>query len=211
MKKVFIIDDHSLFSNALKVLINKFKGYEVAFCGQNGKELIHRLLDKSHSPPDIILLDMNMPIMNGLETMDWLVKNNYDIPVLVLSMQGEAQVILEMIKKGVKGYLLKDSSPQLLKKGLDDTLNFGFFHTENVTQALVASLNTKYHHLDLKDREIEFLKLLCSERTYKEIADLMFLSPKTIDGYRDTLFEKLDVHSRVGLVIYAIKNNIHQM
>jgi DNA-binding NarL/FixJ family response regulator len=211
MKKVYIIDDHSLFSNALKILINQFEGYEVSFCGQNGTELIHQLQDQTKDSPDIILLDINMPIMSGIETMDWLVKNNIEIPVLVLSMQAEDYIILDMIKKGAKGYLLKDSSPQLLKKALDDILNFGFFHTEHVTQALVASLTHKYNHVELKENETTFLKLLCTERTYKEIADLMFLSPKTIDGYRDTLFEKLEVKSRVGLVIYAIKYKLHQM
>lgn len=213
MKKiVYIIDDHALFSKSLEVLINHYENYTVGFCGQNGKDLIFRLQDTSLPPPDIILLDINMPVMNGVETMDWLFKNFPDIPVLVLSMQDDAHLMLEMIKKGVKGYLLKDITPALLLKALDDTLHFGFFHTEKVTRALIGSL----HHdrpqiLDIKDKEMLFLKMACTEKTYKEIADEMHLSPKTIDGYRESLFEKLEVKSRVGLVLYAIKNNIFHL
>ncbi len=211
-KKVYIVDDHALFSQSLEILINHFEEYEVTFQGQNGRDLIFRLQDASHESPDIILLDLNMPVMNGVETMDWLMKNHPSIPVLVLSMQDDSNLILEMIKKGVKGYLLKDITPSLLKKALDDTLNFGFYHTEKVTKALISSLHQgKQHIFEIKDKEMVFLKLACTEKTYKEIADQMHLSPKTIDGYRESLFEKLEVKSRVGLVLYAIKNNIYRL
>ena len=91
---------------------------------------------------------------------------------------------------------------------MDDTLSFGFFHTESVTKTLLNAITNKPLAVDLKDKEIQFLKLACTEKTYKEIAQEMHLSPKTIDGYRESLFEKLDVKSRVGLVIFAIKNKI---
>ncbi len=211
-KKVYIVDDHALFSQSLAVLINHFEAYEVTFQGQNGRDLIFRLQDNTHEAPDIILLDLNMPVMNGVETMDWLMKNHPAIPVLVLSMQDDANLILEMIKKGVKGYLLKDITPTLLKKALDDTFNFGFYHTEKVTKALINSLHqNKQPMYEIKDKEMTFLKLACTEKTYKEIADEMHMSPKTIDGYRESLFEKLEVKSRVGLVLYAIKNNIYRL
>jgi len=211
-KRVYIVDDHALFSQSLSVLINHFEAYEVTFQGQNGRDLIFRLQDGTFEAPDIILLDLNMPVMNGVETMDWLMKNHPAIPVLVLSMQDDANLILEMIKKGVKGYLLKDITPSQLKKALDDTLNFGFYHTEKVTKALINSLNqNKQPMYEIKDKEMTFLKLACTEKTYKEIADEMHMSPKTIDGYRESLFEKLEVKSRVGLVLYAIKNNIYRL
>ncbi|MBK8627007.1 MAG: response regulator transcription factor [Saprospiraceae bacterium] len=208
MKSVIIVDDHSLFSNALQILINQFDDFSVDTCCQNGKELIFRLQNTSLKLPDIILLDINMPVMNGLETMEWLSKHHPSIPILALTMQADENIILEMLKKGVKGYLLKDSSPSLLKKALDDTLSFGFFHTESVTKTLLNAIINKPLAVDLKDKEIQFLKLACTEKTYKEIAQEMHLSPKTIDGYRESLFEKLDVKSRVGLVIFAIKNKI---
>ena len=208
MKSVIIVDDHSLFSNALQILINQFDDFSVDTCCQNGKELIFRLQNTSLKLPDIILLDINMPVMNGLETMEWLSKHHPSIPILALTMQADENIILEMLKKGVKGYLLKDSSPSLLKKALDDTLSFGFFHTESVTKTLLNAITNKPLAVDLKDKEIQFLKLACTEKTYKEIAQEMHLSPKTIDGYRESLFEKLDVKSRVGLVLFAIKNKI---
>jgi DNA-binding NarL/FixJ family response regulator len=208
-KKVHIVDDHAIFSNSLSILINQFEDYEVDFCGANGKELIFRLLNESMPLPDIILLDLNMPVMSGEETMDWLKKNKPDIPVLILSMQDSDHLMINMLSKGVQGYLLKDITPIILKKALDDTLNFGFYHTPQVTKALVTSLHfPKISIKDLKENELELLKLCCTENTYKEIADLMNLSPKTIDWYRDILFSKLNVKSRVGLVLYAIKNNL---
>jgi DNA-binding NarL/FixJ family response regulator len=208
-KKVHIVDDHAIFSNALSILINQFDDYEVDFCGANGKELIFRLQNDKLSLPDIILLDLNMPVMSGEETMDWMKKHKPEIPVLVLTMQDNDQLMINMLSKGVQGYLLKDISPIILKKALDDTLSFGYYHTPKVSLALIKSLNYPINSIhDLKDHELDLLKLCCSDKTYKEIADIMHLSPKTIDGYRHNLFTKLDVKSRVGLVLYAIKNKI---
>lgn len=211
-KQVFIIDDHELFSRSLEMMIDSFDNYTVAFCGQNGKELIFRLQDSLKPAPDIILLDLNMPVMNGLETMDWISVNRPELNVLVLSMQDNDDLVLKMIRKGVKGYLLKDISPQILLKALDDTLNYGFYHSGKVTQALLNSLHCdKISTVELKDKELQFLKYACTEMTYKEIAEVMNLSPKTIDGYRDMLFEKLDVKSRVGLVLYALKHDLYSI
>jgi DNA-binding NarL/FixJ family response regulator len=211
-KNVYIIDDHALFSNSLQMLINQFERYSVAYCGYNGKDLIFSLQNKNLPPPDIILLDVNMPVMNGVETMSWISKNRPEIPVLVLTMQDDENIMLEMLKSGIKGYLLKDITPAILQKALDDILNFGFFHSEKMTKLLIGAVHNNQHHkLDLKEREKDFLKLVCMEKTYKEIADEMNLSPKTIDGYRETLFEKLQVKSRVGLVVFAIKQGIFRL
>lgn len=211
-KNVFIIDDHDLFCRSLEMMINSFEDYHVVFCGHNGQDLISRLQDKLKSKPDIVLLDLNMPVMNGIETMDWISIHHPELNILVLSMMDNEDLILKMIKKGVKGYLLKDISPQILLKALDDTLNYGFYHSEKVTRTLVKSLNhEKLIEIDLKDKEFQFLKYACTEMTYKEIAEIMKLSPKTIDGYRDTLFEKLEVKSRIGLVLYAVKHGLYEI
>ncbi len=211
-KNVFIIDDHELFCKSLEMMINSFEDYHVVFCGHNGQDLISRLQDKLKSKPEIVLLDLNMPVMNGIETMDWISIHHPELNILVLSMMDNEDLILKMIKKGVKGYLLKDISPQMLLKALDDTLNYGFYHSEKVTRTLVKSLNhEKLIEIDIKDKEFQFLKYACTEMTYKEIAEIMKLSPKTIDGYRDTLFEKLEVKSRIGLVLYAIKHGLHEI
>ncbi|MFN8428344.1 MAG: response regulator transcription factor [Spirosomataceae bacterium] len=208
MKKVFIIDDHSLFCQALEVLINRFEDYEVSFIGHNGKELIHRLQNAALPKPDVVLLDVKMPVLDGLETMTWLTAHFPEIPVLALSMEDEDLTVIQMLRKGVKGYLLKDVKPEILKKALDDTLQFGFHQNEKVSKALMKNLKSDQIRSHLKEKEIEFIRLCCSELTYKEIATVMNLSPKTVDGYREALFEKLDVKSRVGLVMFAIRNKL---
>ena len=149
--------------------------------------------------------------MDGIATMKWLKKHHPDARVLALSMDDDEQTILSMLRNGAKGYLLKDIQPSLLKKALDTVLEQGYFHTEQVVNTLMKSLNEdakKNDRIQLKENEIRFIKLACEEKTYKEIADEMFLSPKTIDGYRQHLFEILEVKNRIGLVLYAIKHGI---
>lgn len=156
-----------------------------------------------------------MPEMDGYETTLWLKKNHPEIKVLALSMYDNENAIIRMFKAGAKGYILKDCEPSELRMALDALAGKGFYYSEMVTGRLIHSINKldddddhTSHLIQLNDRELEFLKLACSELTYKEIADRMFLSPRTIDGYRDALFEKLHVKTRVGLVMYAIKNGI---
>ena len=205
---VAIIDDHLLFAQSLKGLINTFEGFEVIIQANNGKVFIEEL-NKSSNLPEIALMDMNMPIMDGAETTYWLQKNFPSIKVLALSMDDDENSILKMIRNGAKGYLLKDIHPNILLEALNSVLNEGFYHTKKVSDTLVGSINAdgrKKIKIEFLERELEFLKLASTEMTYKEIASVMNLSPKTIDGYREQLFKKLDVKNRIGLVIYAIKN-----
>ncbi|HRH47343.1 MAG TPA: response regulator transcription factor [Panacibacter sp.] len=209
---VALVDDHALIRNGLAGLINTFDGYNVLFQASNGQEFIDML--KSTMLPKLVLMDINMPKKDGYETTLWL-KNNYpDVKVLALSMYDNESAIIRMLKCGARGYILKDAEPGDLKRALDDIMNKGFFYSDLVTGHLIhtmqkmdesAEIRTTFN---LSDREVEFLKLICTELTYKEIADKMFVSPRTIDGYRDALCDRLNVKTRVGLVIYAIKNNI---
>ncbi len=204
---VAIIEDHTLLSQAIAEVINKFELFHVAFLCKNGAELVEKL--KTHPAPKIILMDVNMPIMNGIETTKWLSENHPEIYVLALTVEEDEGTILKMIRAGAKGYLLKDVDKKTLEFALKKTIETGFYHSNIVVDVLVNSVTGKSNTKEaLKDTEIEFLKLLCTEMTYKEIANKMHLSPKTIDGYRDNLFVKLDVKNRIGLVIYAIKNKI---
>jgi DNA-binding NarL/FixJ family response regulator len=126
-------------------------------------------------------------------------------------MDDDEATIIRMLRAGAKGYLLKDISPAILRNALQDVMEKGFFYSNCITHSVLSSLHkNKGPEHELKDREIEFLKWVCTEKTYKEIAAEMFLSPKTIDGYRESLFEKLRIKSRVGLAIYAIKNKIYK-
>jgi DNA-binding NarL/FixJ family response regulator len=208
---VVIVDDHSLFAQALENLINSFSNFKVLYHVKNGQELIRKLADKENIP-NLALIDINMPVMNGIETTQWLTKNSPSVNVIALSMDDEEQTIIRMLRAGARGYLLKDISPATLQEAFKDVIEKGFYHSNCITNTVLSSLHrTKDSEYQLKDREIEFLKWVCTEKTYKEIASEMFLSPKTIDGYRESLFEKLQIKSRVGLAIYAIKNKIYKV
>jgi len=207
-----IVDDHLLFGSSLEKLINSFDKFSVLFKARNGVELQKELGNQS-TMPDIILLDYNMPVMNGYETVKWLTLNHPKIKVLALSVEDNEKIILKMIREGAKGYFLKDIHPDELKDALHIVMDKGYYYSEAVTTSMVKALhpNSDDAPLKLKANELTFLQLACSEMTYKEIADIMNLSPKTIDGYRQELFNKLRVKNRVGLVIYALKKNLIEL
>lgn len=209
--KVVIIDDHILFAQALQTLVNTFDNFTVLSHARNGEEFLHLL--NNNLQPDIALMDINMPVMNGIETMRWINKNKPDLKVLALSMDDDEDTIITMLRAGAKGYLLKDINPGVLEDALKEVVTKGFYYSDRITNTVLRSLHQSGEQSPqhLKDREIEFLKLVCTEKTYKEIASEMILSPKTIDGYREALFEKLQVRSRVGLVLYAIKNKLFKV
>lgn len=206
--KVVIVDDHVLFTKALEEMVNQFSGYEVLFSADNGKDFIDKLSD-SIVDPDVVLLDLNMPIMDGFETLKWIKEHKKNVKTLVLSMNDNEKNIIKAIRKGANGYLVKNITPKELNFAITHLMDYGFYHNELVSKALIKSMNKEDEvFIKLKDRELTFLKLACTEMTYKEIANEMCLSPKTIDGYRQALFDKLNIRSRVGLVLYAIQNNI---
>ena len=210
--KVVIVDDHLLFAGSLEKLVNTFSGFKVLYHAKNGVALQQKFKLESELP-DVILLDINMPVMNGFETMEWLSENHPNIKVLALSMEDDEQVILKMLRKGANGYLLKDIHPEKLKVALNEVIEKGYYHSDKVAETLLHSLQPKNEIKErfLKENEITFLKLACTEMTYKEIAEEMNLSPKTIDGYRNDLFRNLNIKNRVGLVIYALKNNLFKV
>jgi len=206
---VVIVDDHLLFAGSLEKLIHSFSGFKVLYHAKNGKDLQQKIKDEVEKP-EIILLDINMPVMNGHETVIWLSEHHPDIKVLALSMEDDEEVILKMLCNGAKGYLLKDIHPDKLIEALNEVIDKGYYHSEKVAATLLHSLHNdqKINAPVFKDNEIIFMILACSEMTYKEIAEKMNLSPKTIDGYRQELFNKLHIKNRVGLVLYALKNDI---
>lgn len=205
--KITIVDDHLLFSQALSFLIGTFKEFVVIGNHNNGKEFISSFSTEPEKP-DMVLLDVNMPIMDGIETMKWIKTNHPDLKVIALSVNDDEETIMKMITNGAKGYLLKDTHPKTFKEALLEVYNKGFYYSEMVSGFLINKLGNPDNKIILKEREVEFIKLACTEKTYKEIADGMCLSPKTIDGYRENLFQKLEIKTRIGLVLYAIKHKI---
>ncbi len=209
MPTIGLADDHILLRKGLVSLVQNL-GYSVLLEVDNGNELIQKL--QSGIEPDLILMDINMPVLDGYETTKWIKENKPLIKVLALSMYDDEKAIMKMLRNGARGYILKDSEPAELRMALEAVITKGYYYSELVTGKLIHAINggndTSKQEVKLNERELEFLKLACSELTYKEIAAQMHLSPRTIDGYRDALFEKLDIKTRTGLAIYAIKNGI---
>jgi len=204
--QIVLVDDHRLFRSGIASLINKFPAYKILFEAGDGEELMRKLTPKLQ--PDIILLDINMPKKDGIATAKWIRETYPGIKIIVLSMFEDADKVLQMMKIGVKGYILKDAEPVDFEKALQKVSEGDVYYPEFVTRHLIQNFNAQSEIVKLNTREIEFLKLASSELTYKEIAEQMCISARTVDGYRDQLFEKLQIKSRVGLVLYAIKNKI---
>ncbi|MCX6316705.1 MAG: response regulator transcription factor [Bacteroidetes bacterium] len=207
---IALVDDHVLLRNGLAGMLNE-AGYTVLFEADNGKAFTDKLTTSGQ--PVIALLDINMPVMDGFATAAFIKANYPEMKVLALSMYDDEEAIIKMLKNGARGYILKDAHPSDLKAAIDSIVSKGYYYSEMVTGRLMRSIldepgNEKIAEDKLTEREVEFLKLAATELTYKEIAERMHLSPRTIDGYRDDLFAKLNIKSRVGLVIYAIKNGI---
>ncbi|MBK1894193.1 response regulator transcription factor [Chryseobacterium paridis] len=207
-KTIVIVDDHVLIAKALEGIIDNFKDFEVIYVCENGKDMIQKFENNSKIP-DIILLDISMPIMDGFETVLWLKENQPDIKVMALSMQGDDKSVIKMIKNGAKGYLLKNTHPKDLETALVKLNTEGFFYPEWASRIIFSNLNNEKESKDtvrISDREKEFLKYTVTELSYKEIADKMCCSPRTVESYRDQLCEKLDLKTRVGLAVFAMKN-----
>jgi DNA-binding NarL/FixJ family response regulator len=210
MKKIALVDDHALLRSGLANVINSFGEYKVLFEADNGKQFIEHI--KAKGKPDVVLLDINMPEMDGFATANWIKNNAPTIKVLVLSMLDNDTAIIKMLQSGAKGYILKDSKPDILRNALRDVTEKGFFFNDLVSSKLMnmVSKNKKEDKetIILTDKEMDFLKWCCTEKSYKEIADVMGISTRAVESIRSTLFDKLNTLSRVGLVMYAIKNGI---
>lgn len=212
MKKttICLVDDHVMLRNGLAKLLSEMD-YEVISQSSNGKEFLASL--QSHSLPDVVLMDINMPEMDGFITTGILRTKYPLVRVLALSMYDNEYSIIRMLKSGAKGFIVKDSNPLELKGAIDNVMTKGFHYSEQVTGKVLHSILQEDEGdlpggPDLSEREIAFLKLAATELTYQQIAAEMHVSPRTVDGYRDHLFEKLNIKSRVGLVLYAIKHQI---
>ncbi|WP_421753547.1 response regulator [Croceimicrobium sp.] len=207
--KIAVVDDHSLFRKGLVTLIHQVDPkFKVVMEAANGKEFLAQLA--ANPLPDLVVLDYDMPIMDGHETTKALKKDYPGLGILMLTIKDDENSLIRMLKAGVNGYLNKDVEPEELQAAIRSVYQNGFHYTDNLTGKLVHAIRfpDKDQGAKLSDQEMRFLELACSELTYKEIADQMCLSEKTIDGYRAKLFEKLEVRSRVGLAMFAVKNDL---
>jgi two-component system invasion response regulator UvrY len=209
--KIALVDDHTLIRDALATVINNFQNCEVVILASHGKELIEKVGRSAR--PDVVILDLNMPEMDGYETAKWLKDNYPEISVLVLTMYDSELALIRLLKCGARGFLKKDIHPDELRFAIESVVNSGFYYSNNSTGKLINLFkkDEPFHSMNviiLSENELAFLKLAGTDKTYKEIAAEMTVSPRTIDNYRDSLFLKLNVKSRVGLVMYAIRNGI---
>lgn len=211
--KVMLVDDHVLLRDALATLINSFDEFSVIGTAGNGVELMRAM--KNGDRPDIVLLDLNMPEMDGFDTAKELHELNPDIRILILTMYDSEIALIRLLQLGVRGFLKKDIHPVELRTSLVTVSRGSGYYYSNQATGKLASLFQKHHESSrpleksiLSEKEIDFLKLASTDLTYKEIASEMNMTPRAIDCCRDLLFEKLDVKSRVGLAIYAVKHGI---
>jgi DNA-binding NarL/FixJ family response regulator len=203
---IAIVDDHTLFRNGVAALLGEFEELNIAFDAGNGEQFQLQL--KKHPLPQVVLMDINMPVMDGYETTKWLKANHPGVKVLALSMFEDDKAIIQMIKCGASGYVLKESKPRELLEAIKTIHTKGSYINELVSGKLLRSVTDTDATAGFTKKELEFIKLCCSELTYKEIADQMFVSPRTVDNYREALFQKLNLKSRTGLVLYAIQHEI---
>jgi DNA-binding NarL/FixJ family response regulator len=210
--KIILVDDHIVLRDALANLVNTFKEFEVIGTADNGRYLVQKI--KAGVIPDIVLLDLNMPVLNGFETAQWLQQTNPRIKIVALTMLDSEISLIRLLKMGERGFLKKDIHPKELEQALLAVAQGGYYYSHDTTGKLAAvfekshKANSSFEKGLINATEIEFLKLAATDKTYKEIAVELNLSPSTIDNYREVLFAKLEVKSRVGLAIYAVKNGI---
>ena len=203
---VVVVDDHFLLSQAIGGLVQGFRRFKVLYLCKNGSELLDKF-DNKKNIPDLVLMDIKMPILNGIETTEILKKKFPSVKVLALSIEEDEYTILKMLRAGACGYLLKDTKKDILEEALIQVMKKGHYYTNTVSQILVDSLENEIN-TDLKEKEIEFIKLACTDLSYKEISEAMCCSYKTVEGYRDSVHKKLKIKNRIGLVLFAIHNNL---
>jgi DNA-binding NarL/FixJ family response regulator len=209
--KIGVVDDQQMFRKGLISLISEFNEMNVMLEAANGKEMIDKMVKKE---PDVILLDLEMPEMDGVATLAWLKAKHPRIRVIILTMHNEESIIAHMIESGAHGFLLKNDPIETLIDGIHSVIDTGYYFDDRVSKALLTRLITgekikpKFNKVELTERETQIIQLICEEFTNKEIADKLCLSVRTIDGHREQILQKINARNTVGIVMYAMKNGL---
>lgn len=210
---IVIVDDHLLIAKAITSIIEQVNGYKVLYECENGKLLLDKFSIKKNIP-EIVLLDISMPVMDGFTTAAWIKENHPQVMTMALTMQDDDESLIRMVKSGARGYLHKNVHPAELANALNMLVEKGFYYPDWATSRVlntIATGNDEKNGLHLTEREKEFLTYTCTELTYKQIGEKMFCSARTVESYRDALFEKLGVKTRVALALYAVKIGLHKL
>jgi len=207
--KVGLVDDHELFLRSVGLMLSSFDKYTVVLEALNGKDLQEKIA-KTKTLPEVMLIDVNMPKMNGFETASWLKKNYPEIKLVALSMNDNDRTIIDMLRAGCCAYLLKDTHPDDLEKALIEVHEKGFYNGDatNINFRRLLISEKEIEELELSDQQKLFIQLCCTDLTYRQIASELKVSENTVDGYREKLFKKFNVQSRVGLVLEGIKRRL---
>jgi len=211
---IFLVDDHPIVRNGLKALIERLGNYKVTGEYDNGEELMNDY-PFSDNKPDLIIMDLMMPVMDGTDTVAALKKKGSSYPVLMLTLETDERTIINLFRMGIRGYLPKSSTADVLRTAINDVLTTGFYHNEMLAKALLSVDDSQLDERQVvinqvSGREKDFLRLVCDEKepTYEQIAEIMAVSRRTVDGYRESLFSKFSIKSKTGLVMFAIKYGI---
>lgn len=210
--KIAIADDYKIFREGLKVGLSADENFEVIFEADNGEDLLKAL---ETATPDVIIMDLKMPIMDGMEATKEVRKKYPAIKVLVVTMYDDDKFIIHLMEIGANGYLLKNTEPDEIRKSIYSVHENGYYFNDVVNKALLKKLVLKNNlkpsfnqNVELTEREMEVLKLICEEKTAAEIAKDIFLSPRSVEGIRQRLIEKIGVRNTAGLVMFAVKNSM---
>lgn len=209
--KVAVADDHILLRNALSALINNSGKCKVLFEANNGNELLEKI--KQGMIPDVVILDLYMPEMDGYDTAILLQEKHPEIKILMLTMFDNEGTLIRLLKAGVKGFMKKDIHPSELLHAIKSVHEYGYYYSAQTSSKLAGLFRSSENgplleKIMMTELEIQFMKLVCTELTYKEIAVKLKMNPRAIDGMRDSLFTRMDVKSRVGLAMHAIRQGI---
>ena len=207
--KILLVDDHNLFRNGLKMLLDTLPGYEVTGEASNGKEFLELIHKKQF---DIIFLDIEMPYINGIDAAKQANEMNSDLKIIALSMYGEEEYFDQMVNAGVKGFLLKNSNLQEVKTAIDTVMAGGNYFSQELMFNLLRNYKIgkeqKDAECELSDREIEILLLISEGLSNQEIGDRLFISKRTVEKHRANIMDKTNCKNTAGLVMYAIKNQL---
>jgi two-component system, NarL family, invasion response regulator UvrY len=213
-RNIILIDDHVIVRNGLKELIEKIGAYSVVAQFDSGIAFLEAL--PKLPKPDLVIVDLNMPGMSGFELVENLKNAEQEQPILILTLDSDEQTIIRLFRNGVRGFLKKNCSAEILKNALDCIFTTGYFHNEFLALSLrmdaqqVPPSTREKILIQLTEREREFLKLVCHEKeyTYDQIADQMKVSSRTVDGYREAIFDKFAIKSKTGLVLFILKHQL---
>jgi len=212
--RIFIVDDHTLFRKGLKALIGQVPNMTIMSEASNGAQFLNSL--KKGLLPDLVLMDINMPEMNGIEATKKALELYPDLKIVTLSMHGDEQYYYKMIDAGAKGFLLKDADSDELESAILEVIEGGSYFSQELLRNIIVNMGGSAKEekqggkrpVKLSDREMEVLKYICTGMSTQEIADKLFISKRTVDRHRENLLLKTETHNSVSLVMYAIKNKL---